>query len=454
NGKPDALSRRWDHRPEGGSEAQQPVLSLFKPDQLWLAASKVVRLAPTFKERLLQAAAGDAEYQKLKDAIQNGKTEKASQWSLEDEVIHWKDRWYIPNHQGLRLAILKDNHDSRAAGHFGVHKTIERLRQNFHWPNMDGDATDYVKSCDICQRDKSSRHKKYGLLEPLQAPYRPWTSISMDWIVELPESNGYTQIWVVVDRLTKMAHFIPLPTNTDAKDLAHSFLRNIWKLHGPPDEIISDRDTRINSHFWQELMDLIGVKSAMSTAYHPETDGQTERVNQTLEQYLRHYCSWKQDNWEDLLALAEFAYNSAVSEATGMSPFYANYGQEPRLSWEPIGKQRHVNPASQLLERMWEATWLRLREMLAKNRDKMIRQTANKRMAQPAYKVGDLVMVDSRNMKSKRPSKKLDHKKIGPFKIIKLVGKRACRVQLPGQIKVHPTFHVSMLEPYRKSIQP
>src|SRR5215217_1468034 len=287
NGKPDALSRRWDHRPEGGSEAQQPVLSLFKPDQLQLAASKVVQLMPTFKERLLEVAAEDPEYQKLKDAILGGKTEKASQWSLEEDVIYWKDRWYIPNNKDLRLAIMKDNHDSRAAGHFGVHKTIERLRQNFHWSNMDGDATDDVRSCDVCQRDKSSRHKKYGLLEPFEAPYRPWTSISMDWIVELPESNGYTQIWVVVDRLTKMAHFIPLPTKTDAKDLAQSFLRNIWKLHSPPDEIISDCDTRINSHLWQELMDLIGVKSAMSTAYHPETDGQTERVNQTLEQYLQ-----------------------------------------------------------------------------------------------------------------------------------------------------------------------
>ena len=116
---------------------------------------------PTFKERLLEVAAEDPEYQKLKDAILGGKTEKASQWSLQENVIHWKDRWYIPNNKDLRLAIMKDNHDSRAAGHFGIHKTIERLRQNFHWSNMDGDATGYVRSCDVCQRDKSSRHKKY-----------------------------------------------------------------------------------------------------------------------------------------------------------------------------------------------------------------------------------------------------------------------------------------------------
>ena len=244
---------------------------------------------------------------------------------------------------------MKDNHDSHAAGHFGVHKTIERLWRNFHPSNMDSNAMDYIRSCDVCQRDKSSQHKKDGILKSFEELYRPWTSISMDWIVKLPESNGYTQIWVVVDWLTKMAHFIPLPTKTDAKDLAQSFLCNIWKLHSPPNKIISDCNTRINSHFWQKLMDLIDVKSAISMAYHPETDGQTKRVNQTLGQYLRQYCSWKQNNWEDLVALAEFAYSTAVSEATGMSPFYANYGQEPRLTWEPIGKQRHVNPASQLL---------------------------------------------------------------------------------------------------------
>ena len=128
----------------------------------------------------------------------------------------------------------------------------------------------------------------------------------------------------------KMAHFIPLRTPTDAPALAKEFLSKIWKLHGLPDEIISDRDTKINSHFWQQLMDLLGVKSAMSTAYHPETDGQTERVNKTLEEYLRHYCTWKQDDWEDLLPLAELGYNSAQLEATGIRLFYANYGLEPR----------------------------------------------------------------------------------------------------------------------------
>ena len=151
----------------------------------------------------------------------------------------------------------------------------------------------------------------------------------MDFIVELPESNGYTQIWVVVDRFTKMAHFIPLPTRTSAEDLALHFLRNIWKIHGLPEEIISDRDTKFLSHFWASLMDRLGIQLSLSTSFHPQTDGQTERANQTLETYLRHYCSWKQDDWEELLPLAEFAYNSAKHMTTSSSFFMLMKNSQP-----------------------------------------------------------------------------------------------------------------------------
>ena len=227
---------------------------------------------------------------------------------------------------------------------------------------MEEDVKDYVRACDTCQRNKSSRHRRYGQLEPLEVPYRPWSSISMDWIIDLPESNGYTQIWVIVDRFTKMAHLIPLPKKVTAKDIAKIFLQEIWKLHGLPTDIVSDRDTKITSHFWQVLMDLLGIKTKLSTAFHPETDGQTERVNQTIEQYLRHYCSWKQDDWDELLPMAEFAYNSAKSETTGISPFEANYGMLPKQSWEPLNKTPYINPARKLLENVWKGIWERLRE--------------------------------------------------------------------------------------------
>ena len=197
---------------------------------------------------------------------------------------------------------------------------------------MEEIVKDYVWACHTCQRDKPSSHHRYGQLEPLKVPYRPWSSISMDWIIDLPESNGYIQIWVIVDRFTKMAHLIPLPKKVSAKDIAKIFLRETWKIHGLPTDIVSDRDTKIPSHFWQVLMDLLGIKTKLSKAFHMETDGQTERVNQTIEQYLRHWCSRKQDDWDELLPMVEFVYNSAKSETTGISSFEANYRMLPRQS--------------------------------------------------------------------------------------------------------------------------
>ena len=335
----------------------------------------------------------------------------------------WKKRWYILNNIELKNMILHDNHDSKIAGHFGTYKTLGRLKHNYHWHKMEEDVKDYVRTCDTCQHDKPSRHCRYGELEPLEVPYRPWSSISMDWIIELPESTWYTQIWVIGDRFIKMAHLVPLPTNTSAKDLAKIFVKDVWKNHGLPTDIVSDRDTQVTSHFWQALMDLLGIQTKLSTAFHLETDGQTERVNQTIEQYLRHYCSWKQDDWDELLPMAEFAYKSAKSETTGTSPFEANYGMLPKQLWKPLNKTPYVNPASTTLENVWTCTWEILRENILKAQIRTAKWLNTKRGKQPDLKVGDLVMVDKKNMPTRRSSKKLDNKKAGPFQIIKVVGK-------------------------------
>ena len=209
---------------------------------------------------------------------------------------------------------------------------------------MEEDVKDYVRTCYTCQRNQSSRYRRYGQLEPLEVPYQPWSSISMDWIIDLLESHGYTQIWVIVDRFTKMAHLILLLKKVIAKDIAKIFLWEIWKLEGLPTNIVYDRDTKITSYFWQVLMDLLGIMTKLSTTFHPKTDGQTECVNQTIEQYLRHYCSWKQDDWGELLPMTKFAYNSAKSKTTGISPFEANYGMLPKQSREPLNKTHTSTP--------------------------------------------------------------------------------------------------------------
>jgi len=178
---------------------------------------------------------------------------------------------------------MEAEHDAQIAGHFGTYKTVGRVRADFYWPKMDENITEHIRSCDVCQLNKVIRHKKYGLLEPIEVPIRPWTAISRDFIVGIPKSDGYTKLWVIVDRFCKMAHFIPLRTEEHIKELALTFVKEIWRLHGLPESIVSDQDTPLTSMFWTGLMQLLQVKLNLSTAFHPESDGQTERVNQTLE---------------------------------------------------------------------------------------------------------------------------------------------------------------------------
>ena len=163
-----------------------------------------------------------------------------------------------------------------------------------------------------------------------------------------------------------MAHRVPLPTNTSAKNLAKIFVKEVWKNHGLPTDIVSDWHTKGTSHCWQELIDLLGIQTKLSTAFHPDTDGQTKRVNQAIEQYLRQYSSWKQDDWDVVLPMAQFGYNSAKSETTGMAPFEAKYGMLHKQSWEPLNKTPYVNPASSTLVNAWKCTWERLQEHILK----------------------------------------------------------------------------------------
>jgi hypothetical protein len=201
-------------------------------------------------------------------------------------------------------------------------------------------------------------------------------------------------------------------------------------------------------------MEHLGVELNLSTAFHPQTDGQTERVNQTLETYLRHFSSFQQDDWTDLLPMAEYAYNTAVSEATKVSPFFANYGFNPETQWAEQSDPSEMewsNPASEKLLKRFQKIWSYLQDNIVDAQQRMAKYYNQKAQKQPRIRIGDLVMVNMKNMKTKRPSKKLDHKKLGPVKVVEKIGKRAFRVELPPQAKNHPVFHVSELEPYRHS---
>jgi transposase InsO family protein len=198
---------------------------------------------------------------------------------------------YVPNDRDLRHCIIEQHHDTRIAGHAGRFKTLELVSRNYWWPQMSRYISIYVKTCDLCNRTKLQHQWPFGELHPSETPEAPWDVISVDFIVELPESHGYNTIMNVVDSVTKRAHFVPTHTTINAEGAARLYLREVWKHHGTPRVVLSDRGPQFAAGFTRELYKLLGIKLATSTAYHPQTDSQTEHVNQELEGYLRIFTS-------------------------------------------------------------------------------------------------------------------------------------------------------------------
>jgi len=354
--------------------------------------------------------------------------------------------------------VIEERHDDKLAGHPGISKTLELITRDFTWQGMRKDVTTYINACDTCHKAKHSRHKPYGKLQSPAMSKEAWSSIALDFIVKLPKSKepltgiSYDSILVIVDRLTKYTHLVPYLESSTAEDLAYTFIKTIISQHGTPDEIISDRDKLFTSQFWQSLMDQLGTKHKLSTAYHPQTDGQTERTNQTIEQYLRCYLNYEQDNWVRLLPLAQFAFNNSAS-VTGISPFYANYGYHPNISRDPQGVKPIAERAKVSVDKL-----RKLHEALTEELQFITQKTTEyanrKRSEGPDLKKGGMVYLLRKNIKTKRPSNKLDHTKLGPYKIQRKLGPVTYELKVPESMKIHKVFHISLLEPAPDNAQP
>ena len=260
----------------------------------------------------------------------------AGSWTWDTQgLLRCDGAVYVPEDEAVRDELLKRHHDDPLAGHFGSDKTTELLRRKFFWGTINKDIKAYVDTCDICQRTKARRHRPYGEMHALPQPKGPWKEITMDFITDLPPSKRrgcvYDTILVIVDRYTKMVRYLPTQKTINAVDLAELFFEEIIMRYGCPDGIVSDRGSVFTSGFWAEICYQTKMKRNLSTAFHPQTDGQTERQNQTLEHYLRTYCDEQQSNWAGLLPLAEFVYHQAQQSSSGRSPFYLMYGYEPEL---------------------------------------------------------------------------------------------------------------------------
>ena len=376
-------------------------------------------------------------------------------WGLDaNGLLRRGNAVYVPDDPAVRAELLQANHDDLLGGHFGVSKTLEILQRKYFWEGMRKDVKEHVTTCDVCQRTAVKRHLPYGELSSFPLPSRPWQEITLDFITGLPPSRFrgkvYDSILVIVDRYTKMARYIPTTKEINAAELAELFMLHVVKDFGVPSGMTSDRGSVFTSKFWASLCFYLKVRRRLSTAFHPQTDGQTENLNQTLEHYLRCYANYQQDDWGAKLAMAEFTYNNSQHSTTGMSPFFALYGFHPAIELHvgdnvpegeaPAATERVkiIQTEREALDKRWQAAVEAQKKYYDKNH------------IAKEFKVGDNVMLRAKNIRQLRPSAKLADRYLGPFSVMEIVGthKQAYRLELPPSYRIHDVFHVSLLEPW------
>ena len=379
---------------------------------------------------------------------------------------------YVPADQDLREDVLYWHHDVPWCAHLGIEKTVKLVQQQFWWPKLDEDVRKYIDSCNACQGNKPSRRKRAPPLTPLVPPGTCWHTLGVDLIVDLPvtEPDKYNAICVFVCHLSKMVRLVPCDTKIDAAGFAKLFFREVFPHYGLPAKIVSDRGTQWNSEFFTALCVTVGIKLALSTSYHPQTNGLVERTNGTVEAALRHYTSANQDDWADYLPLVEFALNNAYHNTLQCTPFQMNRvtlpldpfqalvrssGNEPvkctRARW--MGMSSLASPEAggtrNAVQAADEYLWARKCVQLAKDKMKAVhdRNVTNLHL----YEAGSLVWYDLRDIRLRHPSRrnKLLPRYMGPLTVLETVGRSAVKLQMPESLRVHSTVSVSMVKPFK-----
>lgn len=453
---PDSLSRRADHGDSNSQEENRNTQLLpdrfFPQDPSPPSNINAVAHSPpppsSLEHDLYVAQCQDPLIQKF-NMLKEGQPQP-SNWKRDrggSELWAYWGKIYVP--EVLRQTIFRLLHSDPSAGHPGRDGTLYSIRRNYYWPGLQNDVIEWVRNCDICQRTKVYPKKPHGELKPVDPVPRFWGVVTSDLITGLPPCKGFNAIWTATDKRGKMVHIAPTTDTLDSEGLAHLFLERVWRLHGTADKLITDRGPQFASRFAKDLNRNLQIETALSTAYHPQTDGQSERTNQDVEQALRTVVNYHQDDWVDWLPVIEFALNNRYKRALKTTPFYANYGYHPQIGSLPridtpiVSVENFVSHLQQV-QKDTEKALVQAAEDMKRFYDKHRGKT-------PEFEIGQKVLLDNADLAINRPSRKLAERRSGPFKILARIGTHAYRLELPLQWKnVHPVFHVSKLEAYRE----
>jgi hypothetical protein len=367
-------------------------------------------------------------------------------WIFNEDGYWRKDRRiFIPSGTSIEKTI-KEHHDTLYTGHPGILGTSKLIkRHGYWWQTMNANIETYVTGCTKCQRTKADRTKKVGLLHPNTVPTEPWEEILIDLITKLPKSRGFTAICIIVNQFTKMAHFIPCSEEPSSIEMAHILENHIFWPHSKPRKIISNCGSNFTLDFMKEFYITHNIIMNASTAYHPQTNRQTKQVNQELEQYLQIFCNFNQNDWCLLLSLAKFQYNNQEHSVTKESPSFLNYGRHP--IWNATPPKNTLDKSMiTYQERMTEAQGWAF--TLLNHAAEHMKSWYNwKRKAGPKYKIGEKVMITSRDLKTTRPTQKLANRNYSPFTIQEIIGQSAYKLNIPTSwVNIHNVFNKSVLK--------
>ncbi|KAG0152773.1 hypothetical protein PDIDSM_2578 [Penicillium digitatum] len=377
----------------------------------------------TIKDLLLEAYNQDKVVQSILEALDKNAS-RHPEITLADcerrgNYLYYRNRLYVPDNDELKAEILRLCHDKPTVGHPGRSKTYELLSREYYWPRVYQYVSDWTKNCHTCRRITPPR--EHGLHHAPALSY------------------GYDAILVVVDRLTKMKHFIHCKGTCNAEEVARLYTRHVWKLHGLPNTVVSDRGPQFVAQFWKHLTKRLRITNLLSTAYHPETDGQTERANAVLEQYLRAYVSYLQDDWSEWLPLAEFTANSHYSESTRVSPFYANYGFHPRIGFEPSQPASHpaTRDAEKFATRMQELTEYIRAEYCPPSPIRRTNEPSPPRPCPPipSWTTG---LAERQEYPNPPPAEETGLEEPRPFKVLEAISAHAYKLELPATCRHEP----------------